>query len=120
MKKIKATALITSALVLGTALASVSASAATLSDSKNGASYFTSAWALEKQVPGTTPGKMYYGFNKFAIDEDFTHTIHDANGHTAIVTRGASNSSSAAGNAGKWAKIEVTHNNVSVQYSMIY
>lgn len=65
-------------------------------------------------------GKMEYGFNKFVIDEDFTWTIHDSNGHTAIVTRGASNSSSDSASAGNWAKIEVSHNNVMVEYVMNY
>ncbi len=63
---------------------------------------------------------MTYGFNKYAIDEDYTWTIHDTNGTTAIVTRGGSDSSSDSASAGSWAKIEVTHNNVMVKYEMIY
>lgn len=119
MKKFKIASIATVALVLSLSLSALTASAASIEASRNGASNFEKAWKAELST-ADKKGKMQYGFNKFAIDEDFTWTIHDSNGHTAIVTRGSSNSSSSSGSAGSWAKVEVTHNNVSVKYTMNY
>lgn len=119
MKKSKIVSILSVALLMSMTLSALTASAASISASRNGASYFTKAWTAELAT-NDGKGKMKYGFNKFAIDEDFTWTIHDSNGHTAIVTRGTSNSSSDSASAGDWAKIEVTHNNVLVTYVMNY
>lgn len=121
MKKLKTIAIITPTLLVCMALTAATASAYTLYDSKYGASNFNSAWSLVKEGDeGLGVAYMEYGFNKYAIDEDFVWTNHTSNGHSAIVTRGGSDSSSASSSKMSWAKIEVKHTNVYVEYQMVY
>lgn len=81
---------------------------------------FSKAW--ESSVNGGSGDNTYtmiYGFNKYAIDEDYCHTYHNSLGHTAILTN-ATNTFSNSDKAGKWARVDVIHSGNSVTYKMEY
>jgi len=77
---------------------------------------FTSAWELPASG---TDWVMLYGFNKYAIDEDYTHTKHYSTSHTAIV-KNNNGQFSDSDTANNWAKIEVTHSGTSIEYKLVY
>lgn len=77
---------------------------------------FTASWEL---ADGGSDWLIKYGFNTFAIHEDYTHTYHSTKHHVATVTNSNGAFSDEDG-AGKWAGIEVTHSGNSITYSISY
>lgn len=78
---------------------------------------FSKSWELSDKSPNKW--EIVYGFNTTFINEDYTHTYHFSKHHTATVTN-ANGSYANDANAGRWAKIEVTHSGNSVKYSISY
>ena len=95
---------------------SATSSAAVLSAS---GSSFTEPWERYK---ASTDGKasLTYGYNVFAINEDYSWASHSTNNHYAALNNG--NGSFAGPNAGgaSVSKIEVTHAGTSVSYYNYY
>lgn len=75
---------------------------------------FTKSWELSDSGTNWT---INYGFNDWAIDEDFTHTKHMTRSHVAKVVNG-SGSHADSDKEGNWAGIEVTHKGSTVYYYM--
>ncbi|MNW45229.1 hypothetical protein D3C74_224880 [compost metagenome] len=103
---------ISSAIALS--LFSVAASASAYSSSGQG---FARAWTLtDSGGTGSATWEVEYGFNKFAIDEDFIHGYHNSKGHTSKLTN-ATNTFSNSDTAGNWSGIDVVHNGSLVYYN---
>jgi hypothetical protein len=107
--------LICACVVLGLVASSSSAFATEVQRNSSGQS-FSSAWEL---LATGTDWVMEYGFNKYAIDEDYAHTKHATKSHTAILKNGNgqySNSDSAT----NWAEVDVVHAGTAITYSIVY
>ncbi|WP_413405575.1 hypothetical protein [Paenibacillus amylolyticus] len=112
IKKLLATAGLTIAML--SVASSALASPVTTSKNSSGQG-FTKSWELVASGPSWI---MEYGFNKFAIDEDYVHTKHSGVSHTALLSNGSNYSNSA--NAGNWAEVDVSHQGTYVTYSIVY
>ena len=77
---------------------------------------FSSSW---QAADSGTDWVIEYGFDKFLIDEDYAHTLHNSLHHTATVTNANGSYSDDAG-AGNWAKVDITHSGATVSYSIQY
>lgn len=78
---------------------------------------FARAWTLtDSGGSGSATWEVEYGFNKFAIDEDFIHGYHNSKGHTVKLTNG-NDTYSDSNSAGKWSRIDVRHAGQTVYYN---
>lgn len=87
----------------------------------NGTQGFTTGWQTttygdDRGDGYGTRAKMTYGFNTFAINEDFTWADHSLKKHSAIVQNNKGTFMSAKKAAGTTAKIEVTHSGNVIIY----
>lgn len=79
-------------------------------------SYFNEPW---EQVEGGSGWTMIYGYNEFAINEDYVHSLHSYLAHTSKITHsGHSHQTTAV--AGSWANVDVVHSGSPVYYYMYY
>lgn len=80
---------------------------------------FDKAWELSV-TSDNSKAVLTYGYNTFAINEDYAHAYHSSKKHYAYVKN--SNGSFAGSNVrdGKWSKIEVTHKGSSITYGNSY
>ncbi|MNW44448.1 hypothetical protein D3C74_216830 [compost metagenome] len=92
----------------------------TLFESKSydsGGRGFARSWeASDSGGSGFNTWEVEYGFNKFAIDEDYIHGYHNSKGHAVKLTNGNSTFSD-SDNAGSWSRVDVTHSGNSVYYN---
>lgn len=80
---------------------------------------FSKAWS---KTAGGADWSINYGYNRFAINEDFTHTKNNVQSCIAEVKNGNGTYNRSA-TKGNWAKIEVVHKAPSsgyITYSIIY
>lgn len=110
--------LLSSALVLGL-LTSVAASASAETKSYNsGGMGFANSWTLaDSGGSGFNTWEVNYGFNKFAIDEDFIHGYHNQKAHTVKLTNGNGTPFSDSASGGSWSRIDVRHSGTFVYYN---
>ena len=85
----------------------------------NGGKGFSSAWERSVTSDG---GKaiLKYGFNKFAVDEDYAHAYHSTKRHYAYVKNSNGSFSGSNANSKRWSKIEVRHKGSSITYGNSY
>ncbi|OAB40795.1 hypothetical protein [Paenibacillus glacialis] len=109
MKKL----LLTSALALG--LLSIAASASAYDSGGKG---FANSWtSYDAGGSGFNTWNLEYGFNKFAIDEDFIHAFHNSKAHSVKLTNdNGNNNHTGAGDPSTWATIDVRHSGSFVYY----
>ncbi|KZE64059.1 hypothetical protein AWM68_13205 [Fictibacillus phosphorivorans] len=114
MKKMKyAVAACVLAMSFGT-----SANAATESTNSSAlGKSFSSAWS--KTVINTSTKTFKVGYNTSWINEDYTHTYHSGNSHTAYV-KNTGSAQTLKGSAGSYAKAEIQHHSGTVYYSYTY
>lgn len=104
--------LLSSLLLVG--LFSVTTSVSAYSSSGMG---FAKAWTLtDSGGSGVATWEVEYGFNKFAIDEDFIHGYHNSKGHVSKLTNG-NNTFSDSDVAGNWSEVDVVHAGNLVYYN---
>lgn len=83
----------------------------------SGGKGFARAWQVTDQGgSGFNTWEVRYGFNKWAIDEDFIHGFHDSKGHAVKLTNGNSTYSD-SDNGGSWSRIDVRHSGNAVYYN---
>ncbi len=85
---------------------------------KSGSSNFQKAWKATK-THSASGGKLTYGFNTFAINEDISWSYNDTFGHTAILNRGGTVTSK-SGSKYNWAKLENQHKSNTVTYKSVF
>lgn len=81
---------------------------------------FTTAW--EKSVnTNDGAGVLTYGYNTFAINEDYAHGYHATKNHFVALSNGRGSFSSPSKGAGKVARVDVYHSAAStMSYSIFY
>ncbi|WP_422659875.1 hypothetical protein ACK8P5_04940 [Paenibacillus sp. EC2-1] len=78
---------------------------------------FGSSWtAYDDGGTGFNTWEVKYGFNKYAIDEDFIHGYHNSKGHTVKLTNG-NGTYSDSDTAGNWSRVDVRHSGNAVYYN---
>lgn len=83
------------------------------------ASSFDSAWEL---YASSADGKanMTYGFNTYAIHEDYVHGIHSTLSHYSALNNGSGWHTGTGKDAGKYSNVDVTHSGSYVSYYLFY
>lgn len=85
----------------------------------NGNKTFDKAWELSV-TSDNGKGVLTYGYNTFAINEDYAHAYHSTKSHYAYVKNGNGSFSGSNVGKGKWSKIEVTHKGNTITYGNSY
>lgn len=80
---------------------------------------FKKAWELSVTCD-SNKGVLTYGYNTFAINEDYAHAYHSSKKHYAYVKNGKGSFSGSNKSKGKWSKIEVTHKGTTITYGNSY
>lgn len=106
---VMACSLMVPATICASAADSVSASASSFSDD----------WERYKEADDGL-GVLTYGFNTFAIDEDYAWASHDTKSHYASLKNAKGWHTGSAKAGGKLSRVDVTHRGTSVSYYMYY
>lgn len=83
------------------------------------ASGFKSDWQLYK-YSGTNAGKLVYGYNTWAVNEDYAIATHSKNRHQAQIRNGNGYHSAWTVDAGQTSRIDVVHSGSTVSYYNLY
>ncbi|MGF7049398.1 hypothetical protein J2T13_003909 [Paenibacillus sp. DS2015] len=83
---------------------------------------FANSWTLyDSGGTGFHTWEVNYGFNKWAIDEDFIHGYHDSKAHQVKLTNASGTIPFVDSDiAGNWAEIDVRHAGNFVYYDFNY
>ncbi len=124
MKKMKFIALLCAAVIGVTSVMSTQVSAVTTGSSLvNGSDKFKNEWEKTKTYyqNGVEIGSMIFGFDTWAIDEDYVWTIAKECYSKARIKRNTVDEDWVIGpekGKNKYSKIEVTHKNFSIYYGI--
>lgn len=80
---------------------------------------FSKAWELSV-TSDDNKAILKYGFNTFAINEDYAHAYHSTKSHYAYLKNGKGSFSGKNKGSGSWSKIEITHKGSSIVYGNSY
>ncbi len=114
-------------LVSVNATTTVNAATITFSTKKPSQMKFSSAWERTRDIhakdTAVVVGTLCYGYNTFAINEDYVWTRSAIYGHKSVVKNAKGSFSSSkhkATTTSRWAKIEVTHKGTSPTYKIVF